>query len=251
MSRIDSRQITCPLCGVAFDGWLVLASRSRGPLTTDLRRYDEGEDPIPRQLNSCPGCGYSGEVIDFEEMAPDGDQVVPGEAAGAFYDQQAWLEAHDPTHAEPEVPADSTLAEQLERWITPRAAEAHADPKLRYEQHAQLVRWLGRGPLRQGDAWLRAAWLHADGGDGDAELRCRRRALHCYTEATKEPRWFRRREDRVVVGYLVAELLRRLDQPDEALRAYEQAIAWSSGLPQMQELVQLAERQMRDPREVV
>ena len=251
MSRIDPRRITCPLCDSTFDGWLVLASRSRGPLTTDLRRYDEGDDPIPRQVNGCPGCGFTGEVIDFEEMAPSADQPVPGEQAGAFFDQEAWDDAHDPMEADRPRPADSTLREQLATWLTPRAAEAHADPKLRYEHHAQVLRWLGRGPLREGDAWLRAAWLHADGGDREAELRCRRRALHCYRIGTGDQRWFPRREDLVVVGYLVGELCRRLEQPEEARRWYEQAFTWSSGLPQMQELVQLAERQARDPREVV
>ena len=244
-------RIACPVCATAFDGWLVLASRSRGPLTTDLRRYDEGDDPIPRQINGCPGCGYTGEVLDFQDMAPRPDQRVPGELAGAFYDQQAWDDAHDPVDADRRPPDDSTLQAELTRWLTPRAPEAHSDPRLRYEHHAQVVRWLGRGPLREGDAWLRAAWLHADDGDERAERRCRRRALDRYHQGAGEERWFRRREDRVVVGYLVAELRRRLDGPEAARRGYEQAIAWSSGLPQMQELVQLAERQMRDPREVV
>ncbi len=248
MSRIDPRRIACPLCGSSFDGWLVLASRSRGPLTTDLRRYDEGEDPIPLQVNGCPTCGLVGEVIDFEEMAPSPDQPVPGALTGAFWDQGAWEEARGDGGL---APPDSTLGEQLEAWLAPRAAEAHEDPRLRYEHHAQVVRWLGRGPLREGDAWLRAAWLHADAGDTDAELRCRRRALHCYRAGTGEPRWLRRKEDRMVVGYLVAELVRRLDGDEAARPWYEQAIAWSSGLPQMQELVQLAERQMLDPREVV
>ena len=251
MSRIDPRRICCPICSVAFDGWLVLASRSRGPLTTDLRRYDEVDDPIPRQVNGCPGCGYTGEVLDFEDMAPSPDLSVPGPATGAFFDQASWEQAHDPLDVDRPRPPDTTLAVQLAAWLAPRAEAAHGDPKLRYEHHAQVVRWLGRGPLREGDAWLRAAWLHGDGDDREAELRCRRRALHCYRTGVGEPRWFRRREDRVVLGYLVAELHRRLDRPAEAQRWYEQAIAWSSGLPQLQELVQLAERQIRDPREVV
>ena len=64
-------------------------------------------------------------------------------------------------------------------------------------------------------------------------------------------RWLRRREDMVVVAYLVGELSRRLDSEDSAKRWFEQAIAWSSGLQHMQDLVELAERQARDPRDLV
>tara|TARA_Y100001968_G_C19449098_1_gene767306 strand:+ start:4744 stop:4917 length:174 start_codon:yes stop_codon:yes gene_type:complete len=55
----------------------------------------------------------------------------------------------------------------------------------------------------------------------------------------------------VVVAYLVGELSRRLGREEAALRWYEQSIAWSSGLQHMQDLVELAERQAREPRDLV
>jgi uncharacterized protein (DUF2225 family) len=131
------------------------------------------------------------------------------------------------------------------------AQQCQGDPALRYEQHALLEGWLGNGPLRQGDAWLRAAWMHSDQGRGGEERRCREQALGCYLQGLDERKWLRRREDMVVVAYLVGELSRRLARPDEALRWFEQAVAWSAGLQHMQELVELAERQARDPRDVV
>ena len=51
MSTIQTRALTCPYCSTAFDGWLVLASPSRGPKSSDLRQFDEGEDPLPKMLN--------------------------------------------------------------------------------------------------------------------------------------------------------------------------------------------------------
>ena len=66
-----------------------------------------------------------------------------------------------------------------------------------------------------------------------------------------ERHWFRRREDLVVIAYLVGELHRRLGETEEGKRWFEQAIAWSSGLQQLQELVELAERQARDPSDLV
>jgi len=225
MTTTKAREIHCPLCSTTFAGWTVLAGPATGPLASDLRRYPEGEDPIPKQLNNCPSCGYSGEVSAFEEFAPQADDTVTGEGA--------------------------TLRELVDRHLRPTAGEASGNPALRYEQHALLEGWLGNGPLRQGDAWLRAAWMHCDAGrDGD-DLRCRSEALRCYRQGLDDRKWLRRREDMVVVAYLVGELCRRLEHPDEALRWFEQAIAWSSGLQHMQELVELAERQARDPRDLV
>jgi len=225
MTTIKTREITCPLCAEAFLGWSVLAGPASGPLASDLRRYPEGEDPIPRQLNSCPVCGYSGEVSAFEEFAPEPDRAVAGEG--------------------------STLRELVDRHLRPQAAECRDNPALRYEQHALLEAWLDNGPLRQGDAWLRAAWMHDDANRDHDERRCREQALNCYRQGLDERKWLRRREDMVVIAYLVGELCRRLDQRDDALRWFEQAVAWSSGLQHMQELVELAERQARDPRDLV
>jgi hypothetical protein len=49
----------------------------------------------------------------------------------------------------------------------------------------------------------------------------------------------------------VGELHRRLGDSEEALQWYEQATAWSSGLQHLEDLVELAERQGRDPRDLV
>ncbi|MEE2829481.1 MAG: hypothetical protein VX498_09845, partial [Myxococcota bacterium] len=162
MSQIHPRRIHCPLCSEEFDGWLVLAGPDRGPLSSELRRYTETEDPIPKQVNGCPGCGYTGSVSAFEEMAPKADQSVPTAAVGAFFSQAAWEDAHDPMLADRPVLQASTLGEQLAEHLAATASEAQADPALRYEHHAQVERWLGSGPLREGDSWLRAAWLHDD-----------------------------------------------------------------------------------------
>ena len=42
-----------------------------------------------------------------------------------------------------------------------------------------------------------------------------------------------------------------LYEKDEAGRWFDQCIAWSSGLPQMQELVQLCERQASSPQDIL
>lgn len=251
MSTIQPRQVTCPFCAVVTDGWLVLAGRARGPMTTDLRRYADGEDPIPKQLVSCEGCGFVGDVSDFEERAPGADDVVPAAAAGAWYSQDDWDDAHDPLLIDGPRLEKATLSALIDAHLRPHAARASTDAPFRYEQHAQVQRWRGSGPLREGDAWLRAAWLHGDAGAREDETRCRKRALGCYRQGVEEQRWFKRREDLVVIAYLVGELERRLGDGAEAQKWFEQAITWSSGLQHMQDLVELAERQGRDPREVV
>lgn len=249
MTTITPRDITCPLCDTTFAGHSVLASRDRGPLTSDLRRIPEGEDPLPRMLNACPGCGFSGETSRFEEHAPRADKVVPAADTGVFLSQDDHDDAHDPLLADRAKQQESTLAEQL-ATLGDRIAAA-TEPALRWENAAQVERWLGSGPLREGDAMLRAAWLHEDAGRDADGRRCRRRALGCYRQGITEKRWFGRREDLVIVGYLCGELERRLGNGEVAKQWYEQAIAWSSGLQKLQELVELAERQMLHPADLV
>lgn len=251
MSTIQPRALTCPYCSTAFDGWLVLASPSRGPKSSDLRQFDDGEDPLPKMLNVCPGCGWVGEVSDFEELAPPEDKAVAARDVGAYFDQDDWDDAHDPLLIDGPPPLPSTLGQQIQTHLTPRAGEAATNPALRHELHAQTQRWRGEGPLREGDAFLRACWLHGDAGREDDARRCRRRALGSYLRGIEERRWFKRREDLVVIAYLCGELNRRLGDSTEAGRWYEQAVAWSSGLQHLQELVELAERQGREPRDVV
>lgn len=252
MSTIQPRSITCPYCSTTSDGWLVLAGSSRGgPKSTDLRNFDVGEDPLPKQINACSGCGWVGEVSDFEELAPPADSTVRIADVGAYYSNDEWDDAHDPMLVDGPPRHASTIGEQHTTWLTPRAAEAVASAPFRYEQHAQIQRWRGEGPLREGDAWLRAAWLHGDAGSEDDSRRCRRQALASYLRGIQERRWFKRREDLVVIAYLCGELNRRLEDTAEAARWFEQTVAWSSGLPHLQELVELAERQGREPRELV
>ncbi|MCO4768518.1 MAG: DUF2225 domain-containing protein [Deltaproteobacteria bacterium] len=251
MSTIQPRSITCPYCTASFEGWLVLAGSSRGPKSTDLRNFDPGEDPLPKQINACPGCGWVGEVSDFEELAPAPNRAVGAKDGGAYFSQDDWDDANDPLLIDGPPRSASTISEQIAAHLTPRAADAVASPALRYELHAQVQRWRGEGPLREGDAWLRATWLHGDAEREDDARRCRTLALGSYLRGITERRWFKRREDLVVIAYLCGELNRRLGDSAEAGRWFEQATAWSSGLPHMQELVELAERQGREPRDVV
>jgi uncharacterized protein (DUF2225 family) len=249
MSEFHRRSLVCPICATGFSGWLVLPQASGGPVAADLRRFPEGEDPLPRMLNGCPGCAYTGEVSAFEEHAPAPDKPVPGSRVGAFFDPLAWQDAHDPLVVD--RPPASTLRAQLQDHLAPRAAEAHASPSLRWEHHAQVVRWIGEGPLREGDAWLRAAWMYDDAGADDEGSRCRSMALRAYRQGIDEQRWFARREDLVVVAYLVGELHRRRTEAEEARKWFDQAITWAEGLPRLEDLVALAMRQRDDPREVV
>ncbi len=245
------RDITCPLCGAVSEGRIVLPKPSRGPKTSDLRRFSEGPDPLPILLCACSGCGYVGSVSDFEEHAPKPTDVVPAGDVGAFFSEDEWADAHDPMLADRTTQGPSTVGRQVAEHLTPRAEAGRESAATRYEHLAQLERWRGHGPLKEGDAFLRAAWLHSDANAEDDERRCRGRAVACYRKAVQERRWFQRREDLCVVGYLIGDLHRRLGDSTEAQRWYEQAVAWSSGLPHLQELVELAERQARDPRDLV
>ena len=250
MTTVAARRLSCPLCTTSFDGWIVLAGRAQGPKTTDLRQYSEGEDPLPRQINGCPSCALTGEAVTFEDFPPSSKQEVRAADCGTYASVDEWDDAKNPLLVDRPAPKTSTLGEQL-LLLRDQAQAAHEDAALRYEHHAHITRWTGGGPLREGDAWLRAAWMHEDRGGTEEGLRCRRQALATYLRGIEERTWFGRREDLVVVAYLIGELSRRLGQHEEAKRWFEQCVAWSSGLPHLESLVELAERQGRDPRDLI
>ena len=247
-SPIQPLSLVCPLCRTTFPGHRIVPIRARGPKTSDLRQFDEGEDPLTFLANACPDCGYAGDAPAFDALAPSPFHGVPGDLAFPAFDQDSWDDIHDPLLAG-DRPATSatTLVVVVDAHLRPRAALAHRTPALAHEHMAQVARWLGAGPLREGDSMLRAAWMWEDVGDRPSGVRCRRRALGCYRQGISEQRHFRRREDLVVITYLAGELSRRLGDAAEGTRLFEQAIAWSMGLPHLQELVALCERQIRDP----
>ena len=196
MSQIQSRSITCPLCSTSFSGWLVLAGRSPGPVSSELRRFPEDEDPLPKHINACPCCGYTGDVSAFEEMAPKPNKSVPPSQTGAWFSQGDWEDAHDPMLADRPQLTQSTLAVQLAEHLAERAAEAHADPALRYEHHAQVERNAGiiqrRVPRTVQRAWVGAAiqqHLHQvpmTAPHGDRERRVPREVLDVGVCAKRE-----------------------------------------------------------------
>lgn len=251
MSHIETRTLGCPLCGESVEGHVVLPERARGPITTDLRRYGSVEDPLPKMVNLCKACGFAAEALWFEALAPRGSTAVAPNRTGWFETVEQWEDAHDPVLAGDRTDGPSTLREQVRAHLRPRLPEAIGNAARSWEFAAHVSRWAGAPALREGDALLRAAWLWEDAGAAGEGQRCRRRARERYESAIREQQGFGRREDLVVIAYLCGELRRREGARDDAHRWFDQSIAWSSGLPSMQELVALAERQRRDPRDLV
>lgn len=222
MTTLIRRELACPLCGTGFTASQIGSTNTHGPLTSDLRRHATGTDPLVLDVHACPRCGWT---------------------AG----EGPWGE--HPDLADREVEPGVRLADHVARELGP--APAAGDVALRYEAAARCAAWAGLGPLREGDCWLRAAWMHADAGRTDPDRTCRERALQAYRRAVEEQKWFQRRQDLVVICYLVGELSRRLGDAAEARRWYEQAIRWTQGRPELQDLVAVVRRQVDDPVEFI
>lgn len=222
MTTVITQELACPLCGATFSASRIGSTNTAGPLTTDLRRHTAGTDPLPQGVHSCPGCGWSaGEAPWGEQPELAGREVAPGER----------------------------LADRVARELGP--APARGDAAERYEAAARCAAWAGLGPLREGDHWLRAAWMHGDAGRPEREAECRRRARDAYQAAVKGQEGFHSRRDLAVVGYLLGELHRRLGDPGEARRWFDQALRWIGGEPSLAGLAALARRQMDDPGDFV
>ena len=105
--------------------------------------------------------------------------------------------------------------------------------------------------MREGDAFLRACWLHGDAGREDEASLLPTASPRLLPRGIEERRWFKRREDLVVIAYLCGESpIGAWETQRRPVAGAEQAVAWSSGLQHLQELVELAERQGREPRDV-
>ncbi len=222
VTTLLTRSLACPLCQTVFDATSMGSSNTMGPLTSDLRRHAAGADPLPWLITSCPACGWT---------------------AG----EGGWGEL--PSLANREVEAGVTLVQRVREALG--EGTTGKDAALRYEAGAKCAAWAGFGPLREGDCWLRAAWMHGDQGRPEDERRCRESAVEAYARALRDPDSFRKRQDLVVICYLSGELHRRLGREEAARNGFEQAIRWSAGRSELAGLVALARRQMEAPEEFV
>jgi uncharacterized protein (DUF2225 family) len=179
LNRILEISLVCPLCREPFRSSVPGGSADPGPLHTDFRREAVGFQPRSHLIHTCPFCGFTGQVPDYE-------RDVPRSLARRMIHSLRYI-----------VRGDVPLTSQ------------------RYEYAALCSEMLGDDPSRTGEYYLAAAWSASEEGQEAEETRHRRKAARCFERALATPDTVPACE-RAVTAYLIGELYRRLGSADEA-----------------------------------
>lgn len=216
MTTLYGTELTCPLCGRAFEATRIGSTNTFGPRTTELRQFPAGIDPLPLLVSTCPDCGFSGFG---DKFGSDGRPAYNGPVA-------------------PEVAA------QVQEQITPLVIREYPDAARRYELAAWIAGWRGDAAQEIGWLYLQAAWCADDEGLAERAQDYRLLAIRHFEEAlasSEAPD-----DQRAPLTYLVGELHRRTGNEAAAAEWLDRAIALDDG-----QWAVLARQQRTAPRDVV
>ncbi len=138
MSLVGRHELLCPLCSQGFTALSCSQTNARGGIDRDLFARALGPEPEYYRISTCPHCGYSGYLSDFNTdvvLTPDfRDRVL----------------------REPRL--------KLPAGFTPNSDPRELDAMDRYRLAIQCYRWLQRSDEALGWLNLRASWIARDEG---------------------------------------------------------------------------------------
>lgn len=209
MTTFRKINISCPCCEHQFQTEALTSTNTFGPRFTDLHVQAVGFQPLLIIINTCPQCGFSGYLKDFEE------------------------------------PLSADIKAHIRQELTPRVESVDAPRS--YEFAARIKTWQEAPALQIGDLYLRAAWCCMDAGDTEREAEYRRLTIQYFLQALEQGQV--RADDEPTVTYLVGELYRRIGQTGEARLWFNKVIARAAEDPEWQEMEWLATQQRDDPQD--
>ncbi len=138
LSLLGRLPLTCPVCRREFQTVVCTQTNTRAGVDRDLFARALGPQPEYYRVSTCPACGYSGYVPDFDPavtLPPDvRDKILT-----------------DPRHA-------------LPAGVTPHGDPRELDAADRYALAITCYRWLGRSDESLAWLHLRASWIARDEG---------------------------------------------------------------------------------------
>lgn len=138
LSLLGRHPLTCPVCENNFTTVVSTQRNTRGGVDRDLFARALGPQPVYYHISTCPHCGYSGYVSDFDpgvSLAPDFRGRV---------------------QTEPGL--------ELPEHFTPDRDPRELDAADRYRLALTCYRWRGMSDEAMGWLWLRASWVTRDKG---------------------------------------------------------------------------------------
>jgi hypothetical protein len=138
LSLVGRHELACPICATTFQSLVCTQTNTRGGVDRDLLARALGPEPEYYRISTCPKCGYSGYLGDFNP----GVTLAP--------------ELRDRILKEPRL--------QLPEGITPDSDPREIDARDRYRLAIQCYRWRQKSDEAIGWLNLRASWIARDEG---------------------------------------------------------------------------------------
>lgn len=138
LSLLGRHQLRCPVCEQGFAALIVTQTNTRGGVDRDLFARAVGPEPEYYRVSTCPKCGYSGYLSDF-----DPDIVLPPDLRGRIT-------------GEPGL--------ELPEGFTPESDPRELDAADRYRLAIQCYQWGQKSDEAVGWLYLRASWIERDKG---------------------------------------------------------------------------------------
>lgn len=211
MTTFIKKQVECPVCSQITTVTLLTSTNYMGQYS-DFHRITAGFAPLPLLMNTCPVCGYSGSVEDFEK----------------------------PENLTPE------LKQKILHHIQPIVKNAPLDGGRRYEIFALIQELNGADSWLMGNLYLRAAWAAMDSGSMK-EADYRRVAISFFQKALNDNKV---PPDQVApITYLIGELYRRVGERDAATAWFNRVIERARKEADWKPMAEIALRQRDNPQD--
>jgi uncharacterized protein (DUF2225 family) len=213
MTTFNHTEVTCPCCGKKFETTILISTNTFGGQTTDFQSRAVGFSPLPLIINTCPQCGFSGGISDFEDS-----KLLP----------------------EP-------LKAKIRAELTPLIQVQPPDCGTKYEFAAHIAEWEDAGPFTIADLYLKAAWCANDNSQHEPEMKYRHLAIEYFQK------WLDHTDladpQRLTIIYLIGELYRRVGDESLARKWFDRAIDEAGADFKNQRIAEIAKQQRDDPQE--
>jgi uncharacterized protein (DUF2225 family) len=207
-------ELRCPNCNDLFDSKSLMSTNTFGKKTTDFYNQTYGSSPLPLLIHTCPTCGYTGNLGEFEN-----------------------------------IKIEKRIKDLIAKNITSLVKNEDIFPGRQYEYAAWIASWSGSASIEIGRLYHMAAWCCYDDGRKEKENDYRKKAIEYFTRALEKDEV--KDYQIIFLSYLIGELYRRVGELENANFWFERVINVVGEDPNLQRMIKLADQQKNNPKEYI
>ncbi|MGE5454032.1 MAG: DUF2225 domain-containing protein [Methylocystaceae bacterium] len=196
------RKVTCPVCGQGFETKMLRSSKLRVKnIDADFRQHFVDVEPLWYAVWICPYCYYANLNFDYNQLLESQKKMI---MAGM-------------SDIRTKFPFKFTSPRTMDQVLAS------------YYLNLQTLQFMKVDQVRLAKIWLRLAWLYQDAGDEQLSLVAAEKALAGFSDG-----YFNGRRDSAVeqdqrLCCLMGELALRLNNKEEALKHFRNAVVRRGG----------------------